>query len=130
MRLLISAAAHLAGNAVGLVLASILLTGFTIQPLALVIVVVVFTAIEVVAAPLITKISMKNMPQLMGGVALVTTFVGLWLTDLLVAGFDVGGLSNWLLGTLIVWLGALIAGVLLPVYVFKSLRADRKGPRP
>jgi len=126
MRFLVSTAAHLVGNAVGLLLASILLDGFTIQPLALVIVVVIFTAIEVVASPLITKISMKNMPQLMGGVALVTTFVGLWLTDLIVEGFDVGGVTNWLLGTLIVWLGALIAGVLLPIYVFKSLREDHK----
>ncbi|MCA0870598.1 phage holin family protein [Seohaeicola saemankumensis] len=126
MRFLMSTAAHLVGNAVGLLLASILLDGFSIQPLALVIVVVIFTAIEVVASPLITKISMKNMPQLMGGVALVTTFVGLWLTDLIVEGFDVGGVTNWLLGTLIVWLGALIAGVLLPIYVFKSLREDHK----
>lgn len=127
MRFLISTAAHLVGNAVGLLLASVLLTGFTIQPLALVIVVVVFTAVEVVASPLLTKLSLKNMPQLMGGIALITTFVGLWITDLAVAGFEVGGLSNWLIGTLIVWLGALIAGILLPVYVFKSLREERKG---
>ena len=62
----------------------------------------------------------------MGGVALVTTFVGLWLTNMFVDGMTVGGLTNLLLGTLIVWLGALIAGILLPVYVFKSLREERK----
>ncbi len=125
MRFLVSTAAHLVGNAVGLLLASLLLSGFTIQPLAFVIVVVVFTAVEVIASPLLTKISLKSMPQLMGGIALITTFVGLWLTDILVEGFDVGGVTNWLLGTLLVWLGALIAGIILPIYVFKSLREDK-----
>ena len=103
-----------------------MLSGFTIAPLALVIVVVVFTAVEVVASPLITKVSLKKMPSLMGGVALVTTFVGLWVTEIFVDGFQIGGLSNWLAATLLVWLGALIAGVLLPVYVFKSLREERR----
>ncbi len=125
MRFLVSTAALLVGNTVGLLLASLILDGFSIKPLALVIVVVVFTAVVVIASPLITSLSQKNMPQLMGGVALVTTFVGLWLTDLIVAGFEIGGLTNWLLGTVIVWLGALIAGVLLPIYVFKSLRDDK-----
>ena len=126
MRFLISTAAHLVGNAVGLLLAAALLSGFTIAPLALVIVVVVFTAVEVVASPLLTKVSLKKMPSLMGGVALVTTFVGLWVTEIFVDGFQIGGLSNWLAATLLVWLGALIAGVLLPVYVFKSLREERR----
>ncbi|MFV0514947.1 MAG: phage holin family protein [Jhaorihella sp.] len=127
MRFLISTAAHLVGNAAGLLLAAALLNGFTIAPLALLIVVVVFTAVEVVASPLITKVSLRKMPSLMGGVALVTTFVGLWVTEIFVDGFQIGGLSNWLAATLLVWLGALIAGVLLPIYVFKSLREERKG---
>jgi uncharacterized membrane protein YvlD (DUF360 family) len=127
MRFLISTAAHLAGNAVGLLLATLLLDGFNIAPLAFVIVTVIFTAIEVVALPLITRLSMKNMPSLMGGVALVTTFVGLWITSLFVQGMTLGGLANWLAATLLVWIGALIAGIVLPIFVFKSLREDRKG---
>ena len=127
MRFLISTAAHLAGNAVGLLLATLLLDGFTIAPLAFVIVTVIFTAVEVVALPLITRLSMKNMPSLMGGVALVTTFVGLWITSLFVQGMTLGGLANWLAATLLVWIGALIAGIVLPIFVFKSLREDRKG---
>ena len=127
MRFLISTAAHLAGNAVGLLLATLLLDGFTIAPLAFVIVTVIFTAVEVVALPLITRLSMKNMPSLMGGVALVTTFVGLWITSLFVQGMTLGGLANWLAATLLVWIGALFAGIVLPIFVFKSLREDRKG---
>ena len=124
-RMLLSAVATLAGNAVGLFLAILLLEGFAVSPLAFVSAVVVFTVIEVVAAPLITKFAARKMPALEGGVALIVTFVGLWLTDLLVQGMTIGGLTNFLLGGLIVWLGAVIAGVLLPIYVFRSLREER-----
>ncbi len=126
VRMFWSAIAALVGNAIGLFLATVLLDGFSVAPLAFVIAVVVFTVIYMIASPLITSLSQKNMPSLMGGVALVTTFVGLWLTNMFVDGMTVGGLTNLLLGTLIVWLGALIAGILLPVYVFKSLREERK----
>jgi hypothetical protein len=36
--------------------------------------------------------------------------------------FDMGGFSNWLAATLLVWLGSLIAEILIPLYVFKQLR--------
>lgn len=118
---LISTLALLIGNAAGLLLASLLLSGFTIKFLAFVIVVVVFTVASSLAMPALRKISEKNAPQLMGGAALITTFVGLIVTEIFVNGFDIGGVSNLLASTLLVWLGALIAGILLPIYVFKSL---------
>jgi hypothetical protein len=126
-RFLISTATHLVGNGIGLLLAAILLDGFSIAPMAFLIVTVIFTAVEVVASPLITRLSQNNLPALKGGVALVTTFVGLWITSLFVQGMTLGGLANWLGATLLVWLGALIVVIVLPIFVFKSLREDRKG---
>jgi hypothetical protein len=35
-----------------------------------------------------------------------------------------GGLSNWLAATLLVWLGSLVAEILIPIYVFKQLRSN------
>ncbi|MBY6082966.1 hypothetical protein [Ruegeria arenilitoris] len=121
-----SALALLAGNAIGLLLASLLLTGFSIKPVSFIVVVIVFTLVQVVAEPLILKIGEKNVPALKGGIALVVTFVGLLITDLVAAGLTVGGISNLLAATLLVWLGALIAGVLLPIYVFTELRESKK----
>ncbi|MGI9367409.1 MAG: phage holin family protein [Ruegeria sp.] len=118
--------ALLAGNAVGLLLAAALLPGFSIQPLSLIVVVIVFTLVQVVAEPLITKVGEKNVPALKGGVALVVTFLGLLITELVTSGLTVGGISNLLAATLLVWLGAVIAGVLLPIYVFKELREPKK----
>ncbi|EEX09350.1 conserved hypothetical protein [Ruegeria lacuscaerulensis ITI-1157] len=121
-----SALALLAGNAIGLLLASLLLTGFSIKPVSFIVVVIVFTLVQVVAEPLILKIGEKNVPALKGGIALVVTFVGLLVTDLVTAGLTVGGISNLLAATLLVWLGALIAGIVLPIYVFKELREPKK----
>ena len=114
--------AFLVANAIGLLVAVTLLEGFSVGPMAFVVAVIIFSAVQGISGPLLTKISMKNFPQVMGGISLVTIFIGLWITSLLVDGMQIGGLSNWLAATLLVWLGSLAANILLPIYVFKSLR--------
>ncbi len=121
-----SALALLAGNAIGLLLASLILTGFAIKPISFIVVVLVFTVVQVIAEPLILKLGEKKAPALKGGIALIVTFVGLLVTDLISSGLTVGGVSNLLAATLLVWLGALIASVVLPIYVFKELREAKK----
>lgn len=121
IRFLISTVAYLAANAIGLLIAVLLLPGFAIDPLAFVIAVGIFSLVQTVLGPLITKISFRNFPQLMGGIALVTIFVGLFVTDMIMPGMEIGGISNWLAATLLVWLGSLVASILLPIYVFKQL---------
>lgn len=121
IRFVISTAAYLVANAVGLLIATLVLPEFTIDPLAFIFAVVLFSIVQTVLGPLITKLSFKNFPQLMGGIALVTIFVGLFITDLVMDGMVIGGIANWLAATLVVWLGSLIASILLPIYVFKQL---------
>lgn len=125
-RHIMSIAAHLIGNAAGLLLAALLLDGFSIDALSFIIVVVIFTVIEVIAAPLISKLSEKRVPALKGGIALVTTFVGLIVTEILISGFTIGGIANLLASTLLVWLGALAAAILIPMFLFKELREPKK----
>ncbi|WP_370462788.1 hypothetical protein [Ruegeria sp. PrR005] len=124
-RNMLSIAAILAGNAIGLLLAALLLDGFSIAPLSFIFVVAIFSLIQVVAGPLINKLSEKNLPALQGGVALVVIFVGLLVTEMLTSGLVIGGVTNLLLATLLVWIGALIAGIVLPIYVFKELRENK-----
>ncbi len=121
-----SALALLAGNAIGLLLASLILNGFAIKPISFIVVVLVFTVVQVIAEPLILKLGEKKAPALKGGIALIVTFVGLLVTDLISSGLTVGGVSNLLAATLLVWLGALIASMVLPIYVFKELREAKK----
>ncbi len=125
-RKIMSALALLAGNAIGLILAELLLSGFAIKPVSFIVVVIVFTLVQVVAEPLILKLGEKKAPALKGGIALIVTFVGLLVTNLVAGGLTVGGISNLLAATLLVWLGALVASVVLPIYVFPSLREPKK----
>ena len=130
LRLLARAVLTLIGNAVGLALAAVLLSGFSINGTAFVIALLIFTVVEVVLGPLITKIALQNLPSLLGGIALVTTFVGLLVTDIVSSGLSISGATTWILATLIVWLGALLAGVLLPLVLFKNVlqrEKDKKG---
>ena len=127
MRLLLSTLATIIANAVGLLLASALLTGFTIDPVSFIVVLLVFTGVLILTGPLMTKVAVTSVPQLRGSVALVTVFLGLKVTEWLMPGFDMGGLSNWLAATLLVWLGSLVAEILLPIYVFKQRRSGN-GP--
>lgn len=126
IRFLWSTLAYLVANAVGLLVAVVLLPGFSIDALAFVVAVGIFSLVQTVLGPLITKISFKSFPQLMGGIALVTIFVGLFATDILMEGMTIGGIANWLAATLLVWIGSLLASILLPIYVFKQL-AEKAG---
>ncbi|MGR3635603.1 MAG: hypothetical protein ACU0BK_06700 [Shimia sp.] len=124
-KFVLSAAAHLLANFIGLLIANLLLPGFSIGAVAMLIVTVVFTVVSMVLLPMIRKLSEKKMPELLGGISLIVTFVGLLVTELLVSNFTIGGISNLLAATLIVWLGALIAGVLVPKYLFPSLKVPK-----
>lgn len=120
LRLLASLVLAILANAVGLIVCSLLLEDFSIDGVAFVTAVLIFTAATVVLDPLITKIAITNVPALRGGVALVTTLVGLIITTLISDGIQITGITTWVLATLIVWLFALIATLILPLVVFKK----------
>jgi len=125
IRLLVSACVYLLANAVGIIAAAFVLSGFSIDTPSIIAVVVLFTIVEVIADPLMLKISIKSAPQLRGGIALVTTLVGLIITNYVSDGLTITGFSTWILATLIVWLMALIAGVVLPLFLFKKVMQKR-----
>lgn len=113
-------------NAVGLIVADALLSGFSLTVASLVTVTVIFTLVEAIAGPLLVSISIKNVPALTGGISLVTTFVGLLITNYFSSGIEISGFSNWLLASLIVWGAALLAGAILPLFLFKKTLEARK----
>ena len=125
-RLLVRGLLALIANAVGLWVASLLLDGFDINASGFITAVVIFTVATVILGPFIGKVAFRNLPALMGGIALVTTLVGLIITDLISDGLSITGLDTWVLATLIVWLCSLLATVILPLFLFKTILADDK----
>jgi uncharacterized membrane protein YvlD (DUF360 family) len=119
-RTLISAALHLAANAIGLLVAALVLDDMSIDGVSFVVAVVIFTVVEVIAQPLIQKIAVKNAHALVGSVALITTFVGLVVTDIISDGLSISGAWTWVLATLVVWLAGMLAGLILPAIFLKK----------
>lgn len=129
IRLLARSALAILANAVGLLAANWLVEGFSIDATALISAVLIFTIATVILGPLIIKMTLTGAPALMGGIALVTTLVGLLITTLVTDGLSISGASAWVMSTLIIWLCSLLAGFLLPMLLFKKT-LDNKNSTP
>jgi hypothetical protein len=126
IRLLIRALLTLLANAAGLYVAALLLDDFNITGEGYVTAVVIFTISTMILSPFVASVALRNMPAIMGGTALVTTLVGLVLTDILTDGLSISGVSTWILATLVVWLFSLLAAIILPLFLFKQILSDNK----
>lgn len=133
MRLIASTVLELLANAIGLLVAYLILRpDMQITVAGFVIVVVIFSLARFILAPLMMKLSMRYARMLVGGISLVVIFVSLLVTTLLARGdLVISGVSTWILATLIVWVFGVIAMLLLPMVIFKkTLAAARENQRP
>ena len=111
----------LLANAAGIIIATIVLPGFTINAVGFITSVVFFTTVELLFERFVAKVALRYVPALRGGIALVTTFVGLLLTNMWTSGLEIQGVSTWLLAPMIVWLTVVIVGTVLPMVLFKDI---------
>lgn len=125
-RLLAQMSLSLLANALALLAASMLLTGFAINGLAFGVAVCIFTASTVILEPLITKIARQNAPYLLGGIALVTTFFGLLVTTLVTDGLSITGIGTWVIATLVIWLATVVASLVLPRFLFTEVLGNHR----
>lgn len=130
IRFIATAVITLLANALGLIIASLLLDGFSVEPIGFVVSVIFFTGVEVLLEPFIVKMAIRYLPALRGGIALVTTLVGLLLTSIFTDGLQIQGFSTWILAPLIIWLSVLLAGILLPLVIFKKTMQKVKQNSP
>ena len=119
----------LLGNALGLIIASWLLDGFNLTATGFVWSVVFFTIAQLILTPFVLSMSLRYMPALRGGIALVTTLVVLWLTTLFTSGVEIKDVTAWVLAPLIIWLTTVLAGVILPLFMFKKTMGKVKENR-
>lgn len=130
IRLLASAIVKLIANAVALFVGNLVLDDMTVSGTAFVIAVVIFTGIEILVEPLLRQIALTNARALLGGTALVATLIGLVVTAAISDGLSItGGITTWVLATIIVWAVALAAQLLLPLVIFKKALANAQGVR-
>jgi putative membrane protein len=126
IRLLVRAGVALAANAVGLLVAAGILDGMHLSASGFVLAVVIFTVVVALLLPLPRRRLRQRGALALGGVALLATLVSLIVTDVVSDGLDVEGVGTWIGATVIVWLVALVAELILPFFgLRKYLRAGR-----
>ena len=126
MKLVVRTLISVLGNAVGLIVAAIVLDKMTISGAAFIVAVLIFTAVTAIATPFLASVARKSAAPLLGAVALLSTLVGLIITHLVSKGLSISGLSTWIAGSVIVWLVSLVAVIVLPLILVKmGLEAAR-----
>jgi putative membrane protein len=130
IRLLASAIVKLIANTVALIVGNLILEDMSVSGTAFVIAVLIFTGIEILVEPLLRQIALSNARALLGGTALIATLIGLIITAAISDGLSItGGVTTWVLATLIVWAVALVVQLLLPLIIFKKALAGAQAAR-
>ncbi|GAA5096385.1 phage holin family protein [Microbacterium yannicii] len=127
---LIRALIFLVSAALGLIVADLILPGFTLHWddwWGIVLAVVIFAVLQSILAPWLFKITRRHANALIGGIGLLSTFVALLIAVLIpAAGIGINGPVAWIIGTLIVWLVTALATWLLPPLFIKNKVQDRR----
>ncbi len=120
IRLIVRTVVMLAANAVGLIVASLALSGFDLNASGFILAVVIFTVVLALMIPFLASSLRRRGSSALGGVALIATLVSLIITDLISDGFTISGLGTWLAAAVIVWAAALVAAFILPFLGLKK----------
>ena len=127
IRFVLSAIAQLIANGVALLVANYFLDDMELNASGFLTAVVIFTVAEVLFLPFFRQMAVTKARSLAGSTALVAALAALIVTELVSDGLDIDGLTTWVVATLIVWGASLVTTLLLPIFVFKSLREERRG---
>ena len=107
MRLIIGWLLGLAGNAVGLILAALILPDdmFSIELFSLSFfwAVLIFAIVSAFFTFIVFKFLMRNAGSIVALTGLISTFLALLITSLISDGLSISGMG-WVWGTLIVWI--------------------------
>jgi putative membrane protein len=126
IRAVIRAGLAILGNALGLLVAAAVLDQMELNADGFIIAVLIFTGVELIALPLVRKLTESKAQALNGGTALAGTFIALLITEVASNGLDISGTATWIYATLIVWLVTMFAGWLLPLIFLKRAVDDRR----
>lgn len=126
IRLLVRMAVAVVANAVGLLVAAALLDGVHLDGGAFVLAVVIFTVVAAVLQPFLVVQMRRRMLVALVVAPLLATLVSLIVTDLVSDGLTIDGAGTWIAATVIVWLAALLAALILPFLGLRKFMEERR----
>jgi putative membrane protein len=121
LRFLASIIVALVTSAIALFVAALVLDDFEISTLTFPVLVVEFAVILLIARAAIETIVDKNAHVLSSFVGLIGAFAALVVTDWISDGLSISGATTWILATLIVWGGMIVADLLLGRALFRRI---------
>jgi putative membrane protein len=107
-------AAVLLANAVGLIVAAVVLDDMRLSASAFVLAVVVSTVALALMQPFLVSQLRRRGSAVLGGGALIATLAALVITAIATNGLEIDGALTWLAAAVIVWAAALVAAFVLP----------------
>jgi uncharacterized membrane protein YvlD (DUF360 family) len=128
IRFLVRTAISLVGNAVGLIVASLVFDGFSIDVTGFIVSLILYTVGVALLTPFLRDAMQRGRSSsaAVGGVSLIATFVALLATDLLTDGLSIDGIGTWIGATVVVWAASLLAIFILPFLGLKKYLEDRR----
>ena len=126
IRLIVRTVIALAANAVGLIVAAVLLDGMSLDVTGFVVAVVVFTIVFALLQPFLLMQLRRAPSAALGGVALIATLAALIVTVLATDGLSIDGVGTWIAATVVVWLAAVVAAFVLPFLGLKKYLDERR----
>jgi putative membrane protein len=114
VRFLVRTAILLGANAIGLIVAAVVLEGFHLGASGFIIAIALFTVSLVLLQPFLVSQLRRRGSSMLGGVALLATLAALIITDIVSSGLSIHGLTAWIAGAVIVWATSLLAAFILP----------------
>ena len=126
IRSLVRTLIMLLANAIGLLVASVVLDKMEVDATAFIIAVVIFTVVLALMTPFMAVQLRRHQSSALGGVALIATLISLIITDFISDGFTINGIGTWVAAAVIVWVASLLAAFILPYLGLKKYLADPK----
>lgn len=121
IRMAASAVVSLIANSIALIVGALVLSRMELKASGFITAVLIYTVVAVVIEPLVRQVAVKNAPAILGSSALVATLLSLVITSIITDGLRISGLTTWVLATVLVWIVALAARMLLPLVIFKKI---------
>ncbi|MFN8168612.1 MAG: phage holin family protein [Candidatus Nanopelagicales bacterium] len=127
IRFLIRTAIYFLSALIGIIAADLILPGFSVSGFtSYITVAIVYALIQALISPLLGQMAERNASAFMGGIGLISAFVSLVITNLLLNSLTIDGALTWIGAALFVWLFGAIAAFILPFLLLRKVVDERR----